>query len=468
MMEAQSLKNFVEVCGGSLLKGSPSAQFKSICTDTRRVAAGDLFLAIKGEYFDGHHFLKDAEAKGAAGVVVARNRQPGKLPECAVVAVDDPRAALGTFAAAYRRNFDLPMIAVGGSNGKTTTKELIASVLRRKFQTLHSEASFNNDIGVPLTLLRLEKSHQAAVLEIGTNHPGEIAPLAKMIQPRFGVITNIGREHLEFFGDLDGVAREEGALAEALPAGGQLFLSGDSEWTPGLIQRTRASVTRVGFADKNDWRAANLRYDKRGLVFRVESSANKDFCGEYKLALLGRHQVLNALFAIAIGAQFGLSPAEIRTGLESCEPPKMRCQLWEIAGIKVLDDCYNANADSMIAALQTLLDLPCKGRRIAILGDMAELGVQSDAAHEEVGRHAARLGVGQLIAIGKMAPMIARGARAGGLTRVIEFADVESAASASKSLVKQGDLVLLKASRSTRLERISDALRGGEPARKAA
>ena len=170
-------------------------------------------------------------------VVVERNKVPAPLPECAVLVVDDARVALGQLAAAYRREFDLPVIAVGGSNGKTTTKELIASVLRQKLATVWSEASFNNDIGVPLTLLRLEKSHQAAVLEAGTNHPGELAPLVKMIRPKFGVLTNIGREHLEFFGDLAGVAQEEGWLAELLPADGRLFVNGDSEWTEPVVPR---------------------------------------------------------------------------------------------------------------------------------------------------------------------------------------------------------------------------------------
>ena len=466
-MEERSLKFFVEATGGTLLKGSAKTAVTRVCTDSRQLQAGDLFFAIKGERFDGHNFIREAGEKGAAGVVVAHERVSGKLPSCAVTAVDDPRAALGKFAAAYRNEFDLAIIAVGGSNGKTTTKELIASVLRQKISTLHSDASFNNDIGVPLTLLRLEKSHAAAVLEIGTNHPGELAPLIKMIQPKFGVITNIGREHLEFFGNLAGVAREEGALAELLPAGGKLFLNGDDEWTQHFIRRSQAAVTRVGFGESNDWRATDIRFMQRGVAFRV-ATPQKDFCGEYKITLLGRHQVTNALFAIALGAEFGLSAAEIRAGLDACEPPKMRCQLWDIGGARVLDDCYNANADSMLAALQTLLDLPCKGRRIAVLGDMAELGAQSEAAHEEVGQRAATLGIGQLIAVGKMAPALARGAKAGGLNRVLEFSDVESAAAAVKNFVKAGDCILLKASRATRLERISEALRGGEPVRKAA
>ena len=259
------------------------------------------------------------------------------------------------------------------------------------------------------------------------------------------------------------MAQEEGWLAELLPADGKLFLNGDSEWTPRIAQRTRGRAWSASvFGQSNDWRAGEIRYDKHGIVFRVDAP-QKEFCGEYKVRLLGRHQAINALFAIALGAEFGLSAAEIRRGLEACEPPKMRCQLWEIGGVRVLDDAYNANADSMLAALQTLMDLPCKGRRIAVLGDMAELGAHSEAAHEEVGRRAAELGVGQLFAVGKMAPVMARAAKCGGLNRVFEFPDVESAAAAVKSFVKAGDLVLLKASRATRLERIAEALRGGEP-----
>ncbi len=382
-----------------------------------------------------------------------------------MIAVEDTRKALGQLAARYREDFALSLVAVSGSNGKTTTKDLIASVLRQKVATLWSEASFNNDIGVPLTLLRLEKSHQAAVLEAGTNHPGELAPLLKMIRPNYGVITCIGREHLEFFGDLAGVAREEGWLAELLPADGKLFVNGDDEWTGRMVERTHAAVVRVGFAASNDWRARGLRPDKQGVRFQVDGP-KAEYAGEYRIQLLGRHQVVNALFAIAIGMELGLSRAEVVRGLAECEPPKMRLELSEHSGVRILDDTYNANADSVEAALQTLRELPCKGRRVAVLGDMAELGAHSEAAHEEIGRRAAELGVGQLFTVGKMAPIVARAARGAGLNRVFEFVDMETAAAAVKSFVKSGDVVLLKASRSTRLERIGEVLRAGEAGRR--
>jgi UDP-N-acetylmuramoyl-tripeptide--D-alanyl-D-alanine ligase len=372
--------------------------------------------------------------------------------------VDDVRLALGRLAAGYRREFNLPIIAVGGSNGKTTTKELLASVLRQKFSTLWSEASFNNDIGVPMTLLRLQQSHQAAVLEVGTNHPGEIAPLVRMMAPGLGVITNIGREHLEFFGDLAGVAQEEGWLAELLPADGTLLLNGDGEWAEKIADRSRARVLRAGLGEKNDWRASKLRLDKNGSTFQV-SGPKTGQNWEFRLNLLGRHQVGNALMAIAAGAELGLSYAEIATGLAACPPPKMRMQFWEANGVRVLDDAYNANTDSMIAALETLCDLPFQGRRVAVLGDMGEQGTHSASAHAEVGRHAARLGIGQLFAVGPLAAGTAQAARAAGLKRVIEFADVESAVPAVRKFLKSGDVVLLKASRTARLERIAESLK---------
>jgi UDP-N-acetylmuramoyl-tripeptide--D-alanyl-D-alanine ligase len=464
-MEVRSLKFIAEACAGEQRRGSPETLVRRVCTDSRQAQSGDLFVALPGERHDAHAFLPDVMRNGVSAALVERSRAVPEFPEGAVVAVTNTRRALGQIAARYRKDFSVPIIAVGGSNGKTTTKELIASVLRQKLNTLWSEASFNNDIGVPLTLLRLENSHQAAVLEVGTNHPGEIAPLMKMIRPQLGVITNVGREHLEFFGDLEGVAKEEGAVAEGLPADGKLFINGDNEWTEKIVQRTKAKIVRVGLNEGSDWRASRLRPDKNGLAFTVQS-ANAEFAGEYRVNLLGRHQVVNSLFALAIGAELGLSRIEIERGLAECQPPKMRLQLWEFNGVRVLDDAYNANADSVLAALQTLQDFPCKGRRVAVLGDMAELGAHAESAHLEIGRRAAELGVEQLFTFGTMAPLIARAAREAGLNRVLEFIDVEPAADAVKKFVKPGDVLLLKASRSSRLERIAELLRAGEGVRK--
>ena len=429
-----------------------------VCTDSRQVKEGDLFVALRGDRFDGHLFLTDVAEKKAVAAVVDRSALPVPSLNLSVIAVADTRAALGRLAAQYRGDFNLPVVAVAGSNGKSTTKELLASVLRQKFTTLWSEASFNNDIGVPHTLLKLERSHQAAVLEVGTNHPGELAPLVAMIRPQFGVITSIGREHLEFFGDLNGVVEEEGALAELLPADGKLFLNTTSELAERIAKRSRAPVVRLGPNPDNDWSVGHIEVDDHGTVF-VVNAPRSDFNGEFRLRLLGRHQVWNALLAIAVGAEMGLSADEVRRGLMECRPLKMRLQLWKANGIRVLDDSYNANADSMLAALQTLRDLPCLGRRIAVLGDMAELGAQSASAHTEVGRRAAELGVNSLFAVGKMASLTAQAAREAGLADVSEFANVTEASPAVQRIVRNDDLVLLKASRVIGLERLSEALR---------
>jgi len=324
-------------CAGKLVTGDARTAIKRITTDSRAAQAGDLFVALAGERHDGHEFLPDVIQKGVDAVMVDANKVPANLPKCAVIAVENTRKALGQVAAKYRADFKLPVVAVGGSNGKTTTKEVLASILRQKLATLWSEASFNNDIGVPLTLLRLEKKHEVAVMEVGTNHPGELAPLLDMIQPRMGVITSIGREHLEFFKDLAGVAREEGTLAEKLPAGGVLFVNGDSEWTAQLVHRSRARAVRVGVGDKNDWRASKIQLANDGVTFYVKSS-RAEFSGDYRINLLGRHQVMNALLAMAVGAELGLNRAEIERGLAECQPPKMRMQLWESNGVRVLDD----------------------------------------------------------------------------------------------------------------------------------
>ena len=457
-MESRTLEFVCLACAGDLLAGLRSALCRRVCTDSRQAQPGDLFFALRGDRFDAHDFLGEVAAKQVAAVVVERAKAPPGLVGCGVIGVDNPRRALGDLAARYRSDFTLPVIAVAGSNGKTTTKELLAAVLRQKYNALWSEASFNNDVGVPLTLLQLERDRQAAVLEVGTNHPGELAPLVRMIQPQFGVLTSIGREHLEFFGDVASVAQEEGWLAELLPAGGKLFLNGDSEWARVIARRTRASIVRVGFGEQNDWRAGPVSTTETGVSFSV-FTPRREFAGEYELKLLGRHQARNALLALAAAAELGVSPQAARRGLAECKPAKMRLQIWEANGVRVLDDAYNANADSMLVALQTLRDLPCAGRRIAVLGDMAELGEHAAAAHTEIGRRAAELGVSNLVAVGQWARQTAEAARTAGLAEVQAFTDVPGAAEAVKNLVRSGDLVLLKASRAMGLEQIGDVLR---------
>ncbi|MEO8428789.1 MAG: UDP-N-acetylmuramoyl-tripeptide--D-alanyl-D-alanine ligase, partial [Verrucomicrobiota bacterium] len=286
LMETRCLKYVAESCDGQIINGADDCSIHRICTDSRKVREGDLFVALTGDHFDGHDYVVDSGRNGAAAALVERGkgRAARQLP---LVLVADTRVALGKLASQYRRDFNLPIVIVGGSNGKTTTKELIASVLRQRFNTLASEASFNNDIGVPLTLLSLEDAHQIGVLEVGTNHPGELAPLVRMIQPQFGVVTTIGREHLEFFGNLAAVAQEEGWLAELLPAEGKLFIGGDGHWCDTVVQRACASIIRLGTAETNDWRATRIRVDGLGTTFDVKSPM-PPLNGCYRINLLGR------------------------------------------------------------------------------------------------------------------------------------------------------------------------------------
>jgi UDP-N-acetylmuramoyl-tripeptide--D-alanyl-D-alanine ligase len=456
-MEPRSLKYLAEACGGELRNGSPQRLATNICTDSRRAGPGDLFFALVGDRFDGHNFLHEVAKTGVIGVVADKKKIPADF-FTTVIAVDNTREALGNLAARYRRDFGAPIVAVGGSNGKTTTKELLASVLSQKFKTLWSEASFNNDIGVPVTLLKLQSAHEVAVLEVGTNHPGEMAPLLRLIKPDYGVITSIGREHLEFFGDIVGVAKEEGTLAEMLPSGGTLFVNGESEMMDLVSRRSSAPVVRIGWSENNDSSASDVRFDESGVTFLAKTK-RADLCGEYRIKLLGRHQVLNALLALSVAGELGLSRDEIQRGFLQCEPAKMRLQLSVANGVRILDDSYNANADSMLAALETLRELPCNGRRVAVLGDMAELGGETIAAHSEVGQRAAELGIEHLFAIGKLAHVTANAAKLAGLNAVEEFSEIESAAIALKKFLQPEDLVLLKASRAAGMERIGDILR---------
>ncbi len=465
-MDHRPLKFVMEATGAELAQGDPSARIERVVVDSRTARPGDLFVALEGERFDGHDFVEAAARSGVTAVLVASGKQLPDGVGCGVLAVADTRPALGRLAARYRSEFTARVVAVAGSNGKTTTKELLASVVKQRFSAHWSPASYNNEVGVPLTLLGLEAKHEVAVVEAGTNHPGELGHLLGMIRPDWGVLTGIGREHLAYFGDLEGVVAEESELALCLSESGLLFVLGDDPASAVMAGRTGARVVRVGLGQANEWRVTETRFEEGGMFFQVETGRS-GFGGGYRVNLVGRHQVLNAVLAMAVGAELGMERGEVERGLSACVAAPRRMQLWEEQGIRVLDDSYNANADSTLAALQTLMELKCQGRRVAVLGDMAELGEQSATAHEEVGRRAAELGVDQLIAVGSMATVMGAAARAAGLNRVVELASPEAAAHAVRRLVRRGDLVLVKASRSTRLEEVSEALRtagrcGGE------
>jgi UDP-N-acetylmuramoyl-tripeptide--D-alanyl-D-alanine ligase len=457
-MEPRTLDYIAQACGGSLLKGRSHSEVSRLCTDSRNIQAGCLFFALVGERFDAHDFLIDAVEKGAMALVVQRVVSDELLQKApAVVLVDDTTKALGRLACRYRRDFQASLIAVGGSNGKTTTKEIIGAVLEQSAPTLRNEASFNNQIGVPLTLLRFENTHKAAVIEIGSNHPGELEPLIDMISPDIGVITSIGREHLEFFKNLDGVANEEGCLAEQLADQGVLIVNGDSPRMHLIVSRAKARVMTIGFGEDNDWRVMRHVVSSNGCEFSVKAPDSR-YSGDYCIGLLGRHQITNALLAIAVGAEHQMPIGQIRKGLAACVPPKARMNRRKIGGIEIIDDGYNANADSMMAALDTLRILPCAGRRIAVLGEMAELGDASEAAHAEVGFCAGRNKVDALFAIGQWAEVVGENARKSGVSEVYCLADLTSAISRIKAYLKDGDVILLKASRAMQMERLSQEL----------
>ncbi len=456
-MDVLPIRFFAAAARGELLDASPDLPVHRVCTDSRDAAAGDLFVAIPGCQFDGHDYVRDALGRGAVAALVARSHAH-RFAGVARITVDHPRAALGRIAAQYRSRFDLPVVAVGGSNGKTTTKDLIASILEGCFETLRSAASYNNDVGVPLTLLALESRHLAAVVEVGTNHPGELAPLLRMTRPRIGVLTQLGEEHMEYFGSMAGVVEEEGWIADVLPPDGVLVAPGDSPWLDRVLARTRARVVRVGAGSGNDWSWSDIRADLEGTTFRMRAP-RADHEGAYRVNLLGAHQVSNAVMAAAVAAEFGLGPDEIARGMSRCRPPRWRMNRWQWEGVEVIEDCYNANLDSTLAALETLRAIPCAGRRVVLLGGMAELGAHTARAHTEIGRRAAELGIDRIVAVGDAAALSAEAAADAGDVHAVVVDTLEIAAETLRSFLRPGDCLLIKGSRAARLERMGALLR---------
>lgn len=457
-----SLPFLVRASGGECVSAEPGLTVTRISTDTRTLSAGAAFLALAGEKHDAHQWLSKAMDCGARLLIVNRSRRELIPSGAAALVVDDTRSAYGRIAAAHRRTLDLPLIAIAGSNGKTSTKEMVAAVLGHLGRVVASEASYNNDVGVPATLLRLDSETRAAVVEVGTNHPGELRPLLSMAAPTGGILTSLGREHLEFFGDLRGVIEEEGTLAEALGASSTLVVNGDSEGIESVIVRAGCRVVRCGEKTGNDWRITRVEPDGEGSRFWLEvtGAANApEYCGEFRVNVVGRHMVGNAALALAMASVLGVPARSARAGLESCRPARMRMNLHDFGGIRVIDDAYNANPDSMLAALRTLHDLPCAGRRVAVLGQMAELGPHSETAHEEVGRAAAHYGVERLFAVGRHAQRMVDAARNASLKECHAFPDAATAAEATLQTLRTGDTVLVKASRSTQLETVVNRLR---------
>lgn len=453
-MEATQLDLIVRWSGGRLVAGDPTATVTNICTDSRSLKAGDLFLALRGESFDGHRFVAEAASRGALGAIVEQDAG-GLPPEFAVIRVGDTLHALQQIAVEYRRSMPAQIVAVTGSNGKTSTKDLIAVILRERFQVTKTEGNFNNHIGLPLTMLRLRAGDRVGVFEIGTNHHGEIAALAALAQPDVGVITNIGVAHIEHLGSREGIAREKGMLAEALPPSGTVILNADDEFTPAIAARTKADVLRCGMRADADIRATDLRQDFAGMKFRLHAFGRTV---DAQLPVPGEHMVLNATLAAGVGHVFGMSLEECALGLPNLQLTKGRLEMKVVRGIQVLDDSYNANPDSMKAALLTLAQMSTNGRRIAVLGRMGELGGESERGHRSVGQTASDLGVDCVISVGDEARFIAEEAWRGGVEKVIKAADLDEAVKSLREFVHAGDLVLVKGSRSAKMERVVEGL----------
>lgn len=438
--------------GGNLLQGPAGTPVTNVCTDSRTLAAGDLFIALRGENFDGNAFVAEARKRGAAGAIV--EKAPGGLPkEFAVIEVEDALAALQKLAGRYRATLGMKVLAITGSNGKTSTKDIAAAVLGERYRVIKTDGNLNNHIGLPLMLLRAGSAHEIGVFEIGMNHPGEIEPLVKLATPIAGIITNIGMAHIEFMGSREAIALEKGKLAEGLPAAGLLVLNAGDPFSAGLAARTKAKTVLAG-VNLGDIRGRDLRALPEGTRFILENGTGST---EAFLPVPGSHMVENALLAIAAARFFGVSLEGAAVGLKKATLTKGRLQMKRIRGMQFLDDTYNANPDSVAAALRTLAALPAE-RHIAVLGRMNELGAEFERGHWYVGEAAARKGMDFVLAVGEGAGLISDSARAHGVEKVMHAESVEEAAGILRGIAKEGDAVLVKGSRSLKMERIVEAM----------
>jgi UDP-N-acetylmuramoyl-tripeptide--D-alanyl-D-alanine ligase len=449
----RTLADFARACGG-LLHGADAA-YTDVVSDSRTLAPQQLFVALKGTSFDGQRFVAAAQAAGAAGAVV-ETLQPVSLPQ---IVVADSQAALTRAARAWRAEFRGPLVGVAGSNGKTTAKEMTAAILGKAGDCLATRGNLNNHIGVPLTLLRLTPEHRFAVIEMGANHPGEVAALAALARPSVGMITNAGAEHLEGFGSLEGVARAEGEMVEALPPPATAVINADDEFAPLWRGLTRARVVSFGLRSAADFSASEVRTAVGAAGFHTQFRLTApQGSAAIELRLGGTHNVANALAAAAAAASAGASLEHIAAGLAEVRAVAGRLQFKRAAsGAWLIDDSYNANPSSMRAAIEVLASLD--GRKWLVLGEMAELGVFGPQAHAEIGEFARAAGIERLYATGALMA----GAVAGFGAGAHWFADTAALSAAlSAALGDAGSelRLLVKGSRSNRLERVVDALTG--------
>jgi len=432
-----------------------SAETLGYGIDSRTISAGELFFAVKGERLDGHDFVDSALANGAVAAVVS-NRWvvPAEVDEKKLLRVADCEdcvlGALQKLANAVRRDWGGRVIGVTGSAGKTTTKEAVAQVLSAKFSVLKSAGNLNNAFGLPLQLLRLEREHDVAVMEMGMNHAGEIAALAKIAEPDWAVISNVGPVHLEFFPDgIAGIARAKYELIQALPADGIAVLNFDDEYVASFARGMGKRAAFYGLREGAEVRATHVaEIGAEGVVFTVEAHGER---ASVQLRMLGRHNVPNALAAIAVGLRSGMGLAECAAAVSGVRAGDKRGEVMEWRGATLINDCYNSNPRALDAMVDALMAMPGE-RHIVVAGEMLELGPEAEALHEACGRSMAKRGVTMLIGVRGAAEAMVRGAREGGLDAVF-IATPEDAGKWMEANVRAGDVVLLKASRGVKLEK---------------
>jgi UDP-N-acetylmuramoyl-tripeptide--D-alanyl-D-alanine ligase len=424
-----------------------------ICTDSRTIRQGQLFVALRGERFDGHDFVGAALEKGACAALVEsgwradQNEVVGPL-----LRVGSTLEALGKLAGCYRRRFVLPVIGIVGSAGKTTTKEMIAAVLAPRYRVLKTAGNENNEIGVPRALLELAPEHEAVVLELAARKEGDISYLCSIAQPTIGVLLNIGTAHLEFFGSVEGVAKAKGELLDYLGESLTALINADDRVVVQEVKRTKGRLLTFGFARESQFRGEGLVLDQEGCGHFLLHNIPFD------LQVPGRHNAYNALAAAAVGRLLEVPWAEIQQALREFRPVAMRSEILRKKGICVINDSYNANPASMGAALELLAEVGKAGRRrIAVLGDMLELGAHSDQLHAQLGRQAASC-TDVLLAIGPLSRHAAEAATKAGLKQAYPFPSREEAGDFLASLLRRGDVVLVKASRAMALERLLERL----------
>ena len=446
----------VEIVHGEDLRGK---KINGISTDSRSMKTGNLFFALRGEKFDGHEFVQEVIAKGASAIVVDSGwskNAPDVIPRLqpCVVIVPDTTKALGELALLYRRKFSIPIIAVGGSNGKTTTKEMISAVLRTKYSVLSTEGNLNNHIGVPQTMFRLSPNDDIAVLELGTNHFGELKRLCAIVEPTHALITNIGKEHLEFFGDEEGVAKEETELFRSVRRKGFAFINADDEHLRKSGKKIARSLT-YGLSTKAKLRATNVTINNAGQpTFDVSTKSSKKK-STVQLSVSGAHNISNALAATAVGIKFKVPPKKILQALHRWRAAKKRMEINSRNGVTIINDTYNANPDSTIAALKTLQSLKVPGKKIVVLADMLELGEKAEHEHAKIGLAVSDLEFEYLLTFGPLSRFTHEASK----LPFAEHFDLKEALIVSlKSQVSAGDAVLVKGSRGMKMEDIVEQL----------